>query len=762
MAKQKDLAELFDKYAGNIWSTSMIIPLANDLGVSLKSLKQLGIGINPLTGAYVFPERDNQGKIIGIMQRFPDGKKGMIAGSHRGLFYPVNPNYGDKHYESGAHNWERVGKGISCPICGKSDGCLVPAGNPSDPQAVVCVHIPEGAVKELELGYLHILTPEGNLSQSNQTLLPPSEDPVIVVEGYSDTATALDLGFVAVGRPSAQGKIGLLESLLRSRQVVIVGDNDAGAGQKGMEAVYRTLHPVCKSVIKVLPPAQFKDLRQWKNQVSLTQTSFLEWAEQTGERGDDPNVLEDDSPSTIAKTWLDQEKMQDELPTVRCYHGQWISYDNGHYAECDKEEFRGSIYTFLEGKSYPKTDIKGGITLVPYRSTRAKVSDIIDALSQWCPLVANPPVWLTDIARPDPIDLIAFQNGILDVNEYVRGHIKFYDATPALFSFNVLPYDYNENLESELWNNTIEDMFDGDKTQIKLLAQWFGYNCVPDMSLEKLMLCTGRPRSGKGTVLNTLAAMLGHKQCVSTSFQTLCTEFGYQPLMGKLAVLLSDAKVPREREAKAALEKILQIVGRDPIGVRRMYLSFLPQVYPKCRFTIAMNDLPSIPDQANALEPKLNILHFQKSYIGREDTSLKIKLQKEASEGKLINFALRGLRDLRQKGKFTITRSQKILLDQLRELTTPVASFIADCIEHEPPGDDYYEVIDNMFAAWVGWCGERKLKTGTKAQFGQWFINACPSAAPARIMADGRRHRVYRKIRLADWACQLYLGVNRG
>ena len=772
MAKQTEFAELFTEYKSNIIEYPEILQLLIDnLGVSTDSVQKLGVGVNPLTGAYVFPERDDQGKIIGLLQRTLDGKKFTIPGSKRGLVYPLNPKFIGVQYVSGPHNWERVSKSVSCPICGKSDGCLVPIGNPPDPGAVVCVHISEGSTEPLELGYLHILKPEGDLRRSFQGLLPKTSEAVIVVEGYSDTAAALDLGFVAVGRPSAEGGNKFLPALLRGKEAIIIGDNDAGAGQRGMESTFQTLIKICKSVIKVLPPAQYKDLRQWKNQVSLTKTSFLEWVQERGESGGDPNILSDDSPSTIAKAWLDQEKIQDELPTIRCYHSQWIQYGNGYYSDCDKEEFRGSIYSFLEGKVYPKTDAKGGIMLIPYRSTRAKISDIIDALSQWCPLVDDPPIWLRNVNRPDPSDLIAFRNGLLDVNEYIQGNIKFYNPTPALFSFNVLPYEFDEDAWSDLWEKFYKDIFNGDEKRIELLAQWFGYNCVPDMSYEKLMLCTGRPRSGKGTVLNTLAAMLGQKQCVSTSFQTLCTEFGYQPLMGKLAVLLSDAKVPREREAKAALEKILQIVGRDPIGVRRMYLPYLPQIYPKCRFTIAMNDLPNIPDQANALEPKLNVLYFQNSYEGREDLSLKRKLTEEAKAGKIINFALQGLKSLRQAQKFIVPQSSSMLIRQLREITTPIASFIIECCETEPPGtapqDEYYVLLDYLYEAWIQWCLKCGRKPGYKAQFGQWFLSAYPSTVPARMSLDDginkstKRHTIYRKVRLANWVYGEYLGVNR-
>jgi len=769
MPKQ-NFSDLFATYAANILNEPMVKLLADELGVSSDSLLKLGLGyhLKGYSHAYVIPERDNQGNIIGLMQRYADGTKTMVKGSKRGLIYQTNPEFlkdGEK-YVSGKHNWERVSKALPCPICGKADGCLVSAANPRDPKAVVCVHISEGSIKPLELGFLHILKSEGKIRSGLQGILPLTKKPIIVVEGHSDAAAAMDMGFVAVGRPSAEGGQSLLPTLLRGQEVIVIGDNDAGAGKRGMESVFQTLNSICKKVTKVLPPSQFKDLRQWKNQINLTETSFLEWVQEYGDTGGDPNILEDDVAHTIAKTWLDREKSKDGLPTIRCYKSQWIQFKDGHYSDCDREGFRGDIYHFLDGKLYPKIDIKGGISLVPYKPTRAKVSDIIDALSDWCTIERDPPVWLRDVNYPNPSDLVAFRNGLLDVNEYIQGKVKFYDPTPALFSFNILPYNFDENAHSELWEQFYKDIFNNEKDQIRLLRQWFGYNCVPDMSYEKLLLCTGRPRSGKGTVLNTLAAMLGNKQCVSTSFQTLCTEFGYQPLLGKLAVLLGDAKVPKQREAEAALEKILQVVGGDPVGIRRMYLPYLPQVYLQARFTIAMNDLPNIPDQANALEPKLNILYFQNSYVGREDFTLKSKLQKEAKEGKLINFALQGLKDLRQSDGFIIPQPAKLLLRQLKELTTPVSSFIMDCCELQPPDvqkseDEYYVLIDHLYLAWEHWCIEQGIKPGVKSQFGRWFLAACPTAAPARVRLKDRRYKIYRKVRLADWVYKTYLGIQK-
>ena len=65
----------------------MLQYLADDLGVTVESLDRLEIGFYPGKQAWIVPERDHTGRIIGLQQRFMDGKKFMWPGSKRGLVY---------------------------------------------------------------------------------------------------------------------------------------------------------------------------------------------------------------------------------------------------------------------------------------------------------------------------------------------------------------------------------------------------------------------------------------------------------------------------------------------------------------------------------------------------------------------------------------------------------------------------------------------------------------------------------------------------
>ena len=89
---------------------------------------------------------------------------------------------------------------------------------------------------------------------------------IIITEGPTDCAAALDLGWEAIGRPNCDSKIVMTVRYVRKRAVVIIADRDA-AGMRGARKLYEALISSGSSVRIVLPPVEYKDLRQWKRSV---------------------------------------------------------------------------------------------------------------------------------------------------------------------------------------------------------------------------------------------------------------------------------------------------------------------------------------------------------------------------------------------------------------------------------------------------------------------------------------------------------------
>jgi len=88
--------------------------------------------------------------------------------------------------------------------------------------------------------------------------------PLLITEGPTDLAAALDLGFDAIGRPSCSGGIELVCSYLRLtrlQDVVVFADSDS-AGRTGAVALARRIAPFTR-VRVAEPPSTHKDLRAW-------------------------------------------------------------------------------------------------------------------------------------------------------------------------------------------------------------------------------------------------------------------------------------------------------------------------------------------------------------------------------------------------------------------------------------------------------------------------------------------------------------------
>lgn len=94
-----------------------------------------------------------------------------------------------------------------------------------------------------------------------------ADNPLFLVEGFTDTAAGIDLGLPTLGRPSASGGAEMLIEFCRLRGIeyaVLVGENDGGAGRTGAESVARKLRAAGIAATIIFPPSGIKDLRAWK------------------------------------------------------------------------------------------------------------------------------------------------------------------------------------------------------------------------------------------------------------------------------------------------------------------------------------------------------------------------------------------------------------------------------------------------------------------------------------------------------------------
>jgi len=91
------------------------------------------------------------------------------------------------------------------------------------------------------------------------------DSPLLICEGETDCAAALDLGFNAIGRPSCTGGSMIIWAFLhrhRYREAWIIADTD-DPGLNGADSLAHVLRQILH--VKIIHPPAAKDLRAWHN-----------------------------------------------------------------------------------------------------------------------------------------------------------------------------------------------------------------------------------------------------------------------------------------------------------------------------------------------------------------------------------------------------------------------------------------------------------------------------------------------------------------
>lgn len=762
-----DFQKLLETFQANAYD-GMVEHLARHLGIQADPLRRLGLGWAPVVefkkgknyqGWWVIPERDAEGKVIGLSLRSSNDTKVMYPGSKHGLIYEPNPSHkaGGHGYHAGPGNWVRtMSVGIDCPICQKPDGCLLSSDNPADPKAVICIRVEAGSVQQLRFGYLHLRKGEAELSAASP--LADNGGPIVVVEGGTDTAAARQLGFDGVGRPSNLACMDLLADLVRGRAVIVVGENDRKPngdepGREGMLAAFQTLKRVCKDIQWVMPPAHFKDLRAWVVKGGLDRAAFLGYIEKHGQRRIDQELLDDDRPITIAKAYLNATQRLGNRYKLRRWREEWYEFKHGRYQLIPEELAIPPIYKWAEDKQVQHEDKKGNVTLEKLHVSQNMRRNIQEAvLSETAVETNTVPCWINGAQGPDPAGLVVFNNGVLDVPTYLTdSSVGLRDLTPDLFSTSAVAVAFDPTALCHHWLNFLESSLGDEPDKINLLQEWIGYCMVPDTTMQKMMYMRGPTSSGKGTIIEIMCQLVGADQFASTSLTDLAGNFGLAPLSGKLMAIFPDVRTPRSWDAMRGLEVLLKITGSDRVGVSRKFKDPLEGTL-SARITMASNEYLDVPDHAGALLRRLCILEFIKSFKDNPDTGLRARLAQELPG--IAIWALHGLKRLRKNGAFTEPPSTLVAKEEWRVATSPIAAFIEECCDMEG------ECLKmELYDAWVGWSSERRLAQMSKGRFFERVRVNAPTVTSETYEQGVHKRSVFKGCTLKAWAARKFTGA---
>jgi putative DNA primase/helicase len=361
----------------------------------------------------------------------------------------------------------------------------------------------------------------------------------------------------------------------------------------------------------------------------------------------------------IACRWINEKVI-----AIVCYQGRTLTYDGTRYI--DETNLPTKVRKFLIDADLPHnnhtvSNVVGAIEAITFRDPHK-----------------YPKLPFHVGTKPFPSAVIAYRNGLLDVDGFLNQRRELLPHTHHWVSTVCLPYDFDPNATCENWVSFLNEILENDGQRIGLLQEWFGYCLLPDMSQHKMLCKVGPPRAGKGTTDRVLDALVGEDNTTAYDLHSLAERFGLRRLVGKHVATIGEVNLQNSREKYRILEKLNSIVGGDPQPIEHKGLNDTPTVALPTRFNLSCNELPLFGDPTGALSARMLILPYKRSFVGREDRELKERLLTEITG--INNWALEGLARLKEQGRFTECEGTLEKTRQFRRNNSDPFAFLQDCL----------------------------------------------------------------------------------
>lgn len=294
-----------------------------------------------------------------------------------------------------------------------------------------------------------------------------------------------------------------------------------------------------------------------------------------------------------------------------------------------------------------------------------------------------------------------FQNGLVDMR---TGDLIPHDH--AQRQTYCLDIEYEPGAESELWEQCISQWIGGDINLRQYLHRLMGYAATGETSEEILLYIYGPPRSGKGTFLNTIHAVLG-PLAASTDMDTFIDRrsgrnFALASLIEARFVQAQETRT--DQWLNTALLK--SATGRDPLSVEQKYKTPYTAI-PVWLIVLASNYPPKAPPDDTAFwETRMRVIAFPNSNSGAEDRTLKNRLLSDENRRGIAAWLVRGAMAWYRHGLGPVPTTITETTQQMRSLSDSLGRWLTDACVMEA---DAESTAKQLHTAYTMWCDDEGI-----------------------------------------------------
>jgi len=597
---------------------------------------------------------------------------------------------------------------------------------------------------------------ESPRKSQNRAYFPPHSDwrgviddkrMILITEGEKKSAKATQEGFPTIGLAGVwnwKSEAAKVDSLIpdldaidwNGRDVVIAFDSDIATNENIQDAESRLAKQLSIKGAKVrvarLPAAEDGSKVGLDDYLVAHSAAELHQIINAAGEPDDVKIFakhkaHELDPMDTMRDFLKAYAMSGNKRILHFWRDEWFAFNKYVYRKLAPAELRARVIEYLD-------------SIATAISTRT-VGNMLDCLRSLC-IVSDRremPSWRCKKPPFPAAECLVTRNGIIHLPA-----MELRPSDPELLTVNAVDFSYDPTVDCPEWMNFLETIWSEDPECIDTLQDIFGYLLLPDTSQQKIFLFVGPKRSGKGTIDRTLRELIGRDNVCAPTLGALQGDFGMQPLLGKTAAIVGDARLSGRNDAATIAERLLSISGEDTQTINRKHLPMVTAQLPT-RFLLLTNELPRFTDASATLPSRFVILKFTKSFFGREDHGLTEKLKAELPG--ILNWAIEGYKRLNDRGFFIQPATSDEAIEEMEELASPITAFLRERCEIEPGPQTR---VEDVFNAWRSWCSRTGRKEGDIQTFGRNLRAAAPGVTAKQTRAFGGVVRVYEGLRLID------------
>lgn len=298
------------------------------------------------------------------------------------------------------------------------------------------------------------------------------------------------------------------------------------------------------------------------------------------------------------------------------------------------------------------------------------------------------------------VNLIAFRNGILDINT-----MTMKEFSPSIVLVNKIDWDYNANAKSEIVNHVLDKISCKDKAIRANLEETAGYCLFRRNELGKAIILTGEGSNGKSTYLTMVQTILGEDNTSSLDLRKIGDRFSTVMLYQKLANIgddISGEYIPDTADFR-------KVVTGDRIAAEQKGQPKF-DFKPYCKLIFSSNNIPRLGKGRDfaAIKRRLLIIPFNAKFSKDSPDYIPYiidKLTEQSAIEFLIVLAIEGLKRILLNKSFTTSKLGEEELATYESIVDPMKGFLED---HEV--DDFInESTKDVYRMYELYCLDNKL-----------------------------------------------------